>query len=29
MSVGQKVRIIDTDSSILIVEPFTEASLKV
>jgi hypothetical protein len=29
MSVGQKVRIIDTDSSILIVEPFTEANLKV
>ena len=26
MSVGQKVRIIDTDSSTLIVEPFTEAS---
>ena len=25
MSVGQKVRIIDTDSSTLIVEPFTEA----
>ena len=26
MSVGQKVRIIDTDSSTLIVEPLTEAS---
>ena len=26
MSVGQKVRIIDTDSSTLIVKPFTEAS---
>ena len=28
MSIGQKVRIVDTVSSILIVEPFTEDSLR-